>query len=70
MGTIKTLYTTADIARILGCSTRWIQALAAELIEAGHAQKVGRALVFDLSAADYIRQRPDGRGRPAKTRPD
>lgn len=62
---MEKVYSPAEIAEKLGCSAKWIHRLAPELIDAGMAQRVGRALVVHLRAVEYIRNRPDGRGRPA-----
>ena len=63
---METLYSVAEIAAAVGCSKKWVQRLAPELIDAGLAQKVGKVLVLDWKAASYIDRRPDRRGRPKK----
>ncbi|BBO84499.1 hypothetical protein DSCO28_50650 [Desulfosarcina ovata subsp. sediminis] len=61
---MEKLYPTSDIAEACGVTRKWVQSLGQELIEHEHAQRVGKVLVCYESAIDYIKTRPDGRGRP------
>ena len=63
------LYSVQETAKTLGLTAKWVRRLGPELIAAGHAQKVGKVLVCFASAVDYIKNRPDGRGRPKKCQP-
>lgn len=64
--TMPKLYSVADIAKQSKVSPKWVQKLAPELIEKGHAQRVGKVLVCIKSAAGYIRKRTKAKkpGRP------
>ena len=55
------LYSVVDVASLVGLSPKRINQLGQELINAGHGQKVGKVLVFQISAVDYIKNRPDRR---------
>lgn len=58
---MEKLYSAEQTAETVGCSVRKIQLLAEELIAAGHAQRVGKMLVFDETAFLYVITRPDRR---------
>ena len=58
------LYSVKEIADACGITAKWVRRLGPELIAAGCAQKVGKVLVCQETAIEYIKNRPDGRGRP------
>jgi len=60
------IFSVADVAKKLGVTTFWVRRLGKELIKNGHAKLIGRSLVLFETAVNYIRNRPDGRGRPIK----
>ncbi|KJS31053.1 MAG: hypothetical protein VR64_13325 [Desulfatitalea sp. BRH_c12] len=64
----KDFYSAEELAREISCSRSWIYKMAPEIRGAGHAQLVGKVMVFFPSAIQYIKDRPDNRGRPPKTK--
>jgi hypothetical protein len=60
------LYSARQVAAKIGKTKHWINLLRYELSEKGHAKKVDGRFIYFKSAIDYMRNRPDGRGRPKK----
>lgn len=63
---MEKLFTAAEIADLSGLTDKRVRQLADELIANGHGQRVGKTLVLRKTAATYIRNRPDNRGRPKR----
>jgi len=60
---LGSLMTAAELAEKVGYGSRQILNLADEMIEAGHGRRMGKSPVFLPSAADWIKSRPETRGR-------
>lgn len=55
--------TAADIAELVHKTAGWVRKIAPELEGVGLARKAGTSWLFSPQAAEYIKNRPDGRGR-------
>lgn len=55
---------TEALARETGLTRRTMQLMADELIAKGYSRRIGKVLISRRSAIDYIRSRPENRGRP------
>lgn len=59
--------TAKEVAEASGKTEGWVRKLAPEMAEKGLAQKTGTAWLFAAAAAaEYIKNRPDGRGAKKK----
>ncbi len=64
----RDFYSAYQLADEVGLSPRRIQQLAPMLCSTGHASKVGGVVIYFPSAIDFIKRRPENRGRPPKNK--